>query len=206
LSNNITSLYIKDTFQCVTILPLKLVPLKELKVKVKQDRLVVNPGEVIDLIAQIDYTNNTNASDIITKNWSSTNRVNCDTCIETNSQVFKKSFYSFNILYGNQCFASDTIFIDINPIQEIYIPNTFSIKSNSGNACWSVFGNFVKSIETKVFNELGECVFQSNKKDFCWNGTYRNRIVLGNIFYYQISVIYYDDTKKYYAGELFILK
>jgi hypothetical protein len=158
------------------------------------------------LIVQIDYTNNTNASDIITKNWSSTNRVNCDTCIETNSQVFKKSFYSFNILYGNQCFASDTIFIDINPIQEIYIPNTFSIKSNSGNACWSVFGNFVKSIETKVFNELGECVFQSNKKDFCWNGTYRNRIVLGNIFYYQISVIYYDDTKKYYAGELFILK
>ena len=124
MTNNITSLYIKDTFQCVTILPLKLVPLKELKVKVKQDRLVVNPGEVIDLIAQIDYTNNTNASDIITKNWSSTNRVNCDTCIETNSQVFKKSFYSYNILYGNQCFASDTIFIDINPIQEIYIPNT----------------------------------------------------------------------------------
>ena len=206
LSNNITSLYIKDTFQCVTILPLKLVPLKELKVKVKQDRLVVNPGEVIDLIAQIDYTNNTNASDIITKNWSSTNRVNCDTCIETYSQVFKKSFYSYNILYGNQCFASDTIFVDINPIQEIYIPNAFSIKSNSGNACWSVFGHFVKSIETKVFNELGECVFHSNKKDFCWNGTYRNRIVLGNIFYYQISVIYYDDTKKHYAGELFILK
>jgi hypothetical protein len=206
LSHNITSLYIKDTFQCVTILPLKLAPLKELKVNVKQDRLVVNPGEVIDLIAQIDYTNNTNASDIITKNWSSFNKVNCDTCAETNSQVIKKSFYSYNILYGNQCFASDTILVDIYPIQEVYIPNAFSIKSPSGNACWSVFGNFIKNMETKVFNELGECVFQSNKKDFCWNGTYRNQIVLGNIFYYQISVIYYDDTKKHYAGELFILK
>lgn len=206
LSTNITSLYIKDTFQCITILPLKLAPLRELKVKVKQDRGVVNPGEIIDLSAQIDFINTTNSSDIITKYWTSINRVDCDTCIETSSQVIKKSFYAYNILYGNQCFASDTIFVDINPIQEIYIPNAFSIKSNSGNSCWKVFGHFIKNMETKVFNELGECIFQSNKKDFCWNGTFKNRMVVGNTFYYQISVTYIDEVKKHYAGELFILK
>lgn len=206
LDHKINSVFVKDTFNCITEIPLNLVPQKELKVKVKYDKLIVNAGDLIDLSAQIDYANNTNSSDLIKKNWSSYNFINCDSCDDIRSQVVKKSYYSYNVLYGNQCFASDTIYIDLNPIQEIYIPNAISIKSNSGNSCWSIFGHHVKNIDAKVFNEMGECVFQSSKKDFCWNGTYKNKMIVGNTFYYQISVTYMDDVKKHYAGELFILK
>ena len=75
----------------------------------------------------------------------------------------------------------------------ITAPNAFSPNGNSQNDEFFVFSTFVSDdFEILLYNRWGELVFQSDDKDFKWNGGYNNQasdILPGGTYVYVIKFV-----------------
>lgn len=78
--------------------------------------------------------------------------------------------------------------------KEIFVPNVFTPNGDGRNDVLLVYGNYVASIQFKVFNQWGELVFQSNNISNGWNGMYKGQQQPVGVYAYTLKVVLQDGT------------
>ena len=107
------------------------------------------------------------------------------------------SFYVY-ITDENGCTdLSNVAVVNIVPITELFVPNSFTPNGDGFNELFKIYGNYIVSFNLKIFDRWGEELFESNSIEKFWDGTFNNKKVQLGTYYYSIEV-YGED------GELFV--
>jgi gliding motility-associated-like protein len=77
------------------------------------------------------------------------------------TSVTNTSVYSVTLSDSNGCQVSDSILIKVS--NEVFIPNSFSPNKDGNNDRLKVYGYGVKTIEFRIFDRLGNVVYETNR-------------------------------------------
>jgi gliding motility-associated-like protein len=82
------------------------------------------------------------------------------------------------------------------PDHSIFVPNAFTPNGDGNNDYFEIFGNLfaINTLNVKVFDRLGNKVFESNEIHFKWDGTYKDKILTPAVFVYVVKASLYKPT------------
>jgi len=72
--------------------------------------------------------------------------------------------YYLEVVNSNGCVGTDSITIDVTTFN-LFIPNTFSPNEDGVNDKLQVFGEYVESIELRIYDRLGNMVYETTNTD-----------------------------------------
>jgi gliding motility-associated-like protein len=91
----------------------------------------------------------------------------------------------------------------------IHIPTAFSPNStgNPDNDVYQIIvGKNIAQIDFKIFDRWGNLIFQSDKKDFKWDGSYKSKPCNSGVYAFLVDVTYIDGTDKTISGNITLLR
>jgi gliding motility-associated-like protein len=90
------------------------------------------------------------------------------------------------------CTFRDSILIRFEPefCREpfIFLPNAFSPNNDGSNDVLQLFGDNIESASIQIFNRWGQLIFEENRPNFVWDGTFNGKPVDAGVYVYQLSV------------------
>lgn len=96
----------------------------------------------------------------------------------------------------------------IVPENDINIPNAFT--PGNGDNLNTHFGMegiyFAKEMDMKIFNRWGELIFQSNKLENTWDGTYKQEYVPDGVYLYTFRIVDHNNELHIYNGSVTVIK
>lgn len=78
--------------------------------------------------------------------------------------------------------------------KEIFVPNAFTPNGDGRNDVLFVYGNYVASIQFRIFNQWGQLVFVSGNISNGWNGTYNGQQQPVGVYAYTLKVVLQDGS------------
>jgi gliding motility-associated-like protein len=105
--------------------------------------------------------------------------------------------YSVILTDSNGCRASDSVLIRV--ARELYVPNMFSPNKDGNNDRFKVYGFGIASIEVKVWDRLGNLVYETNRVEDIvessidgdsvpgWDGTYKGKELSQESFIWNVK-------------------
>ena len=116
-------------------------------------------GEDVELLAVT-----ANPGSVFSYNWATGTTTLGSTTVPTLTVSPEQSaFYRVLVIDTNNCSSRDSVLVRVS--REVYVPNMFSPNDDGQNDAFKVYGFGVASIEVKVFDRLGNLVFESNRVD-----------------------------------------
>lgn len=76
---------------------------------------------------------------------------------------------------------------------DIYIPNAFTPNNDGKNDAFKVYGNNIKLINMKVFNQWGQLIFATSDKDLGWNGISKGEFQPVGVYIYVVEITTADN-------------
>lgn len=113
-------------------------------------------------------------------------------CITSNcSEIFdvpdRATAYVVTVTDHNGCKNTDTIFVDINGIMDVFVPNVFSPNGDGSNDYLVVYGPHLFDFTLEIYDRWGKRVFQTKDQKESWDGTFNNEILSPQTFVYMLT-------------------
>jgi gliding motility-associated-like protein len=146
--------------------------------------------------------------------WSPADLVDCDPDCETLEFVPTNSaLFLLNAISETGCVASDSIFVEVKKVRNVYIPNAFSPNSDGINDYFTIFGSIpnIQQIEQfQVFNRWGGLVFEQksffpNELSMGWNGKVGGEKMPTGVYTYKVKIRFLDGEAIWYAGDVVLI-
>ncbi len=112
------------------------------------------------------------------------------------------------VLYNdvNGCYSTDTVDVTVTQIFTYFMPTGFSPNGDYFNDSVVVHGKGIKYINLKIFDRIGEKVFETSDILTGWDGTLHGLPMNENAFVYQLSVTYCNGQTVKENGSLTLVK
>jgi gliding motility-associated-like protein len=82
---------------------------------------------------------------------------------------------------------------DAFPKSTLYIPSAFTPDGDGVNDAFGAKGKNIISLKMKIYNRWGELVYESDKLNDTWDGTYKgNAITNTDVFVYTVNAVSVD--------------
>jgi gliding motility-associated-like protein len=110
--------------------------------------------------------------------WTSTpddGEIDCDTCSSTFARPEVDTDFLVTFTDVNGCQMTDTVFVIVNFIEGIGVPQAFSPNGDGNNDILFVKGYGIEQMNFKVYNRYGELVFEASDQNIGWDGKFKNR-------------------------------
>lgn len=135
-------------------------------------------------------------------------------CLEVSGFPTGTTEYIISATSELGCMAFDTVFIEVNTVREVYIPNAFSPNDDGLNDVFTVFGNTPNVVEVEtfqIFDRWGNLVFENNNFppnaiDAGWNGKFGGRSLKNDVYLYVAEIRFLDGLTETYTGDVVILR
>jgi len=122
--------------------------------------------------------------------------------------------YTLTVTDVNGCTGSGRIFVELDNIRNIYIPNVFSPNGDGVNDEFRIFTcQGVRSISyARLFDRWGNFVKEErNLMPDCngypfWDGTFRGEPMKAGVYVYILEVTFEDDRTLLYRGDILLLR
>lgn len=201
-------LEISDYFGCRFADEVVLVDPEPFVIDVGQDT-TVNLGQPLRLNAASNYQ-------IANFEWTP-EVIGCgDNCLTLEWFPIESNSYRIDATSSEGCLASDSIFIEINKIRKVFIPNVFSPNGDGVNDFFTVYGNdnLIREVASmQIFDRWGNLVFEKNNfppniPQEGWDGNFsQNKQSPENgVLVYLISVRFLDDQLANFSGDVLLLQ
>lgn len=104
--------------------------------------------------------------------------------------------------------CADTAYgtVKVEPIFTFYIPNTFTPDANDVNETFFGDGEGFTDYQMRIYDRWGELLFESNDKDFPWDGTYKEKQVEQGVYVYVFVITDWRGNPHRYIGHLTLLR
>ena len=114
--------------------------------------------------------------------------------------------YEITHLVTNQFNCTDTLRANliINPVYQIFIPNSFTPNDDGDNDTFQPYVNGANKYTITIFDRWGEIIFQ--KENGGWDGTLNGTKVQDGVYSYFILVNDFKDKPFTYSGIITLLK
>ena len=148
-------------------------------------------------------------SNQVTYSWTPDYHLNCLGCQVTIASPYQTIVYRVEATDTNGCSGYDTVTVTVIPLHTVYIPNAFTPNGDGNNDVFSVYGDLglLTYLHAKVFDRWGELVFESNDINFAWDGTFKGKKEVSQVFVYEIKVVFLDGySPDLYKGSLTLLR
>jgi len=119
--------------------------------------------------------------------WTPSEGLSCDDCAVPVANPILTTTYCVT-LNKSGCIdtACTTVTVDYN-CGEVFIPNAFSPNGDGANNLECVYGNCIVQMDFKIYDRWGELVFRSNELNRCWDGTYKGKELVTQVFVYTLT-------------------
>jgi gliding motility-associated-like protein len=133
-------------------------------------------------------------------------KIDCMTCPTT--LVTPPSTQEFYVIYTTPfgCIGMDTIQVTVIKVNSYFIPTGFSPNGDGINDVVQVHGKGIDHISLKIFDRIGEKVFETNQLETGWDGTYHGLPMNDNVFVYKLEVYYCSGETVKETGNITLLK
>ncbi len=145
--------------------------------------------------------------------WVSGDSLECEECL---FQRFLPTLSGWHYLIGkneNGCTEIDSVFINVLPIKNEFIPNAFTPNGDGLNDRITVFANKAATevLIFRIFDRWGEMVYEGknfppNDPQFGWDGSYKGKPLNPAVFTYYAEVAYLDRTVAFVKGDITLLR
>ncbi len=200
----------RDAYGCETGLELSIPEVLELNIEMV-DTVLLFIGESFNL--SLDLIN-FSESDITEVIWSPLSGISCDDCLEPTIDPNESTTYVVSILTESGCIVTSSIFVEINPKEEIFIPNVFrpgSIEEINGR--FNVFApeNSIQQINKFViYDRWSNLVFEQSNTEIVdltgWDGTFNHQDAEAGVYVYYVEVEFVSGAVKVYVGDVTLLR
>jgi gliding motility-associated-like protein len=92
--------------------------------------------------------------------------------------------------------------------KELGVPNAFSPNNDGNNDlfCLQGWSACMNEFTIMIYDRWGEKMFESSQADFCWDGTFRGRILDPAVFVYFIKATYTTGELVTKKGNISIIR
>ncbi|HEU4471893.1 MAG TPA: PKD domain-containing protein, partial [Flavisolibacter sp.] len=102
----------------------------------------------------------------------------------------------------------DTAFLalDVEPLNDIYIPSAFTPNGDGKNDLLRVLGPDIAELDFRIFNRWGEMVFLTRDKSRGWDGSFRGKPLTTGSYVYLASILKKDGSRITKRGMVTIIR
>ena len=104
--------------------------------------------------------------------------------------VNEPGVYIVDITSMDDCFVEDMITIKQDCPAAVWLPNAITSDGNNLNDNWVIQGRGVSDVEVLVFNRWGELIWTGNGIGDFWDGTYKGKPVMQDVYVYKLTYSY----------------
>lgn len=170
---------------------------------------VIPDSSNVPLGSEIDLQATTNMTSPITYLWQPVDGLSCYDCENPTFSGNYTTHYTVVATNGDGCTAAQEIVVRVVPSYDIFVPNAFTPNGDGMNDLWQVFGNLstLKQLTVKVYNRIGEKVFESTDVHFGWDGNYKGVQSPVGVYTYTINFVWLDNhSDSDYKGTVTLLR
>ncbi|MBS4066830.1 MAG: gliding motility-associated C-terminal domain-containing protein, partial [Chitinophagaceae bacterium] len=86
-----------------------------------------------------------------------------------------------------------TYVVTVRPLDKgVFVPNVFSPNNDGKNDKLMIYGNYIRTVEMRVFNQWGEQVALLNSQSQGWDGTHRSKPQPVGVYVYVLRAVMTD--------------
>jgi gliding motility-associated-like protein len=78
--------------------------------------------------------------------------------------------------------------------REIFVPNVFTPNGDGKNDVLQVFGNYIRSVDFRVFNQWGQLIFSTTDASIGWDGKHKGQLQPVGVYTYTLKLVRQDGT------------
>lgn len=78
--------------------------------------------------------------------------------------------------------------------REIFVPNVFTPNGDGKNDILKVYGNYIRSVDFRIFNQWGQLIFSSTDAMMGWDGKYKGQLQPVGVYTYTLKLVRQDGT------------
>ncbi|MFM9948535.1 MAG: gliding motility-associated C-terminal domain-containing protein [Saprospiraceae bacterium] len=145
--------------------------------------------------------------------WTPLDSLLCDICDEVVASPDSTTLYQVVVTDANGCEARDEVRVTVRIRRDVYIPNGFSPNNDGVNDVIMVYAGegVEKVLEFDIYSRWGESVFYAanfppNNPQYGWNGIFRNKPVVLDVYVYYVRILYKDGTEKLFKGDVMLMR
>ncbi|MCB0512556.1 MAG: gliding motility-associated C-terminal domain-containing protein, partial [Bacteroidetes bacterium] len=127
--------------------------------------------------------------------------------------VSTAGIYSVQVTDANNCSNSDTVNVDLNCKNEVWVPNAFTPNGDGTNDIFYVRGNPKNTMveDMQIVDRWGNIVFKAKNvlpedKTKGWDGMYKGKKQQLDVYGYYIKVKYKDGQTGILKGSLMLVE
>jgi gliding motility-associated-like protein len=138
--------------------------------------------------------------------WQPENLLHCDSC-ESQSLAITDD-QRFVLFYSNSsgCVYAKSFLAMLNNEGQLFIPNSFTPNGDNMNDEFYAKGTGISEFNLKIYNRIGELIFESDDINEGWNGSYFQRQVQQDIYAYVIEYVDYSNSFKIEKGYVMLAR
>ncbi|MFM6945771.1 MAG: PKD domain-containing protein [Flavobacteriales bacterium] len=163
--------------------------------------LVILPNTSTQLLGQ--PTGNYNYS------WTPTSNLSASNVQNPTAILAETSIFTLQVSDG-LCSGSDTVLVKVydSICQEpyVYVPNAFSPNKDGKNDLLFVRGQYIYEFVFRVYDRWGELVWETNKLDQGWDGTYKGKLLDPDVFDYYLQVTCVGGLENIIKGNITLIR
>ena len=111
------------------------------------------------------------------------------------------------------CWALDSMFINVTPLYDFYVPSAFSPDGNGINDFFRFYpsGAVAKIHSFSIFDRWGGLIFRDTAIDDAltyvgWDGRVNGKRAQVGVYCYMIEVSFLDGVRKVFAGDVTLFR
>lgn len=141
--------------------------------------------------------------------WSPSNLVNQPTLQQTLATVDQTTLFTLTVTDGI-CLKSDTVLVEaldfVCDESYLYVPNAFTPNGDGENDVLYVRGPAIYEMVFRVYDRLGELVFESFERPLGWDGTFRGKLMNPDVYDYYLKVTCVDQVETIVKGNFQLIR
>ncbi len=145
----------------------------------------------------------------LTYSWSPAQLVSDATIADPTAVINSTTTFTVNVSDGI-CDKDARVRVEVRELicaePDIFVPNTFTPNNDGQNDVLYVRGHSIASLEFMVFDRWGEKVFETNRPDIGWDGTYEGRPVDPAVFVYHLTAFCVDGQQYFTKGNITVVR
>ncbi|TVQ51298.1 MAG: gliding motility-associated C-terminal domain-containing protein, partial [Saprospirales bacterium] len=127
--------------------------------------------------------------------------------ISSEIRISEGGLYSFEAITYDDCGVYAEKWIEDCPSRQVYIPNAFSPNNDGVNDEWTIYtAAEAVEFEVQIYNRWGAKVFEQKGPSISWDGSYRNEILPGGVYVFQLRLIFSDGEIVDRIGEVMLVR
>lgn len=222
LSGGAHSAEIVDANGCNFMVDFSIALSPEFAVAVNSDQTQFIKGDSIDIELMTNIDQMVWDSVVWTVNGVFTDCTSLD-CIILSLEALEDIEVCATLFYNGECVIDDCIFISVNQIIDIYVPNIFNPNSEVGNSTFMPFsadGNIRSIPRMSIYDRWGELVWSKDNilpivpddpfsgfdPDEFWNGTFKGEKLDPGVYVYYMLVDVGEATPRPLAGDITLIR